>query len=378
VSVIIQKFGGKLLETPDHIRRVAAYIIRTKAAGDDPVVVVSAPGSTTDRFLELAHQITEQPDKREIDMLLSVGERTAMALLAMAINADGRYRAVSFTGSQVGIITDTRHTDARILEVRCLRIREALERGEIPIVAGFQGVSTEREITTLGRGGSDATAVALAAALGAERCELVKEKGAVFSADPELVAEAVFIPEIDYGTLEELTAAGGRIVQPRAVSLAREHGVALTITDQDGKRGTLVTDRSLATGAVAAVVLAEGLRIIQAQDLAGNPPTCERIEENNVCFSVWHDNYCITAVKDRTNASVDKTAALLSVIGFGGSLNPEVAGDMAEVLIESGTRTVAGLLVNGRLSLLIESAKADRTALAKVHERCLSRGYINK
>ncbi|NQU05114.1 MAG: aspartate kinase, partial [Calditrichaeota bacterium] len=139
MPVIIQKFGGSLLETPDHIKRAAAYIIRTKTTGDDPVVVVSAPGSTTDRFFELARQVTDEPDEREMDMLLSVGERTAMALLAMAINSDGRYNAVSFTGSQVGIITDTKHTDARIIEVKCLRIREALEQGQIPIVAGFQG-----------------------------------------------------------------------------------------------------------------------------------------------------------------------------------------------------------------------------------------------
>ena len=187
MSIVILKFGGTLLETPDKIGKAAQYVIKSICRGEKPVVVVSAPGKTTDEFHRLAKEITSEPDQREMDMLLSVGERTAMALLAMSINADGRYHAISFTGSQVGIITDTQHTDARILEVKGYRIRETVEKGHIPIIAGFQGVSVDREITTLGRGGSDTTAIALAIALKAERCELVKEYGGVYSEDQEIL-----------------------------------------------------------------------------------------------------------------------------------------------------------------------------------------------
>ena len=256
--------------------------------------------------------------------------------------------------------------------MKCLRIREALERGEIPIIAGFQGVSTEREITTLGRGGSDATAVALSKALGASRCELVKEKGAVFSADPELISEAVFIPEIDYKTLEELTAAGARVVQPRAVSLAKEHKVTLSITDREGKRGTLVTDRSLETGIVAAVVFEDKLRIIEPENTARIFQT-----EEDIRFSVWYNDTIITAVKSETEEDSNQRASMISLIGFGGSLNPTLIKDLNEVLIKEDIKPIAGSIMSGRFVLLVDYYLSKK-ALAAIHTRCLDKGFIKK
>ncbi len=365
MPVIIQKFGGALLETPEHIRRAARLIIETKAGGDvEPVVVVSAPGGTTDRFLELAHQVADDPDEREMDMLLSVGERTAMALLAMAINDDGRYRAVSFTGSQIGIITDTQHTDARILEVKCLRIREAINDGYIPIVAGFQGVSIEREITTLGRGGSDVTAVALAKALGAERCELIKARGAVYSADPELIPEAFYLPEIDYDALEQLTSAGARVVQPRAASLAREHGVTLSIKSPEGSKSTLVTDRSLDPGAVTAVILDDNLMI-----LAGDP------DVETVHFAIWNGDTTIRVAKRSAAAGESTAAAIVSVTGSGGSLKRSVVDAATAAISQAGIEPFAASLSCGTYSILLKRQDGE-SALQAVHQACLDGGYL--
>lgn len=359
MGVVIQKFGGKLLETPDLIRRAAAFVTFAKDAGDDPVVVVSAPGRTTDQFIQLAHQITPNPDQRELDMLLSVGERTAMALLAMAINAGGKWKARSFTGSQVGIITDTRHTDARILEVKGYRLREALEQGEIPIVAGFQGVSTEREITTLGRGGSDATAVALAAALGAERCELVKESGGVFSADPEIVPEAVEWHRMDYGTLEGLTAAGAQVVQPRAASLARQHRVNLIVRGTDDRPGTLVTDHFLNTG-IAAVVLKENLVFHQSRPPGVTP----------IMLVGWGEHFCCVTEDPR---SAGQPVAMITIVGWGGRLDPEAVERAGGVL--AAGRPLAATMLHGAAAWVL-AAETARAHLRKVHAALHREGFI--
>jgi len=370
LSIIIQKFGGKLLENPDQIRRAADYIICTKDAGEDPVVVVSAPGQTTDRFIEMAHQITDNPDEREMDMLLSVGERVAMSLLAMAINADSRYHAVSFTGSQVGIITDTNHTDAHIIEVKCLRIRETLEKGDIPIIGGFQGVSTDREITTLGRGGSDATAVALAAALGGVRCELVKESGAVYSADPELVSEAVYHPEIDYNTLETLTSAGAQIVQPRASSLAKQHNVPLTITSAENSRGTLVTDRNMEVGSVAAIVVDENLFLITGEtvDVVTN-------DESYIRFAIIDNNVKYIVLNNLVDCDNVMPVTLLTIVGWGGNISNRVVKTSLKALSNAGISAIAWSVLGGAFSALIDSDEG-KDALKVVHNACLKDGLI--
>jgi aspartate kinase len=217
VSLVVQKYGGSSVADADGIKRVAQRIVATRKAGDDVVVVVSAMGDTTDELIDLANQVSPLPPGRELDMLLTSGERISMALLAMAI-ANLGLQARSFTGSQAGVITDSVHGKARIIDVTPGRIASALDDGAIPIVAGFQGVSQDsKDITTLGRGGSDTTAVALAAALDARVCEIYTDVDGVFTADPRIVPGARRIPRISYEEMLEMAACGARILHLRCV-----------------------------------------------------------------------------------------------------------------------------------------------------------------
>lgn len=229
MSLIVQKYGGSSVADAESIKRVAKRIVQTRKAGNDVVVVVSAMGDTTDELLDLAGQVTPLPEPRELDMLLTAGERISMALLAMTIKGMG-VDARSFTGSQAGMITDAQHGAARIVDVTPVRLREALDDGAIAIVAGFQGFSRETmDITTLGRGGSDTTAVALAAALGAEVCEIYTDVDGVFTADPRVVKKATKIDRITSEEMLELAAAGSKVLYIRAVEYARRHGVTIHV-----------------------------------------------------------------------------------------------------------------------------------------------------
>jgi aspartate kinase len=246
--LIVQKFGGTSVGTPERIRRVATRVAREKRRGNELVVVVSAMGHTTDELLKLATQVVSEPrlkHPRELDMLLTSGERIAMALLAMAIQEQG-VEAISLTGSQAAIITDETHTGARIQEVRATRVREELGRGRVVIVAGFQGVSRTREVTTLGRGGSDTTAVALAAALPADRCDIYTDVDGVYTSDPRRVKGARLISKIDYQEMVELATSGAQVMHPRAVEIGARFKVPIRVLssfrdDDDG--GTLITSR---------------------------------------------------------------------------------------------------------------------------------------
>jgi aspartate kinase len=226
LAIVVQKYGGSSVADVARIQRVADRIAATRESSKDVVVVVSAMGDTTDELLALARQVTEAPARRELDMLLSAGERISMALLSMALNARG-VPAVSFTGSQSGIITNDAHANARIVEVRPYRVQDELERGRVVIVAGYQGVSYKREVTTLGRGGSDTTAVALAAALDAEACEIYSDVEGVFSADPRVVPAARRLAEISYEEMQEMAQAGARVLNAAAVEFAKEKGIAI-------------------------------------------------------------------------------------------------------------------------------------------------------
>ncbi len=234
MSVIVQKFGGSSVADVERIRKVAARVAARRAEGHQLVVVVSAMGDTTDELLSLARRMSADPPRRELDMLLTCGERISMALLSMALHEQG-VPAISFTGSQSGIITDDTHAQARIVEVRPVRIREELSKGKVVIVAGYQGVSRNREVTTLGRGGSDTTAVALAAALGAEACEIYSDVDGVFSADPRVVPEARKMQTLDYGTMQELAAAGARVLNAQAVEFARSAGIVIDARSTHGE-----------------------------------------------------------------------------------------------------------------------------------------------
>lgn len=253
--LLVQKYGGTSVGSPERIRAVARRVANARRRGNDIVVVVSAMGDTTDDLLALASLVTgrERPGEahpREMDMLLTAGERIASALLTMAIREQG-FEARSFTGSQAAIITDTAHTAARILQVRADRVRQALDDGCIAIVAGFQGVSTDREITTLGRGGSDTTAVALAAALAADTCEIYTDVDGVFTADPRRVPGARVIPVISHAEMLEMAANGAQVMHGRAVDIGDRYGVDIRVLSSfvedagdAAPRGTLITHRA--------------------------------------------------------------------------------------------------------------------------------------
>ncbi len=240
--VVVRKYGGSSLADIPRLQEVARDLRRAREEGQRLVVVVSAMGDQTDQLAVMARQANPEPPRRELDMLLSVGERMSMALLCMALAAEG-VPAVSFTGSQAGIITDDSHTDARIVAVRPIRLPEALDAGQVVVVAGFQGVCAEtKEITTLGRGGSDTTAVALAHALGAERCEILKDVPGVMTADPKRVPAARRLDRVDFATMQDLADAGCGVVHPRAVDYAHRHGVSLFVGSSfTGELGTEVT-----------------------------------------------------------------------------------------------------------------------------------------
>ena len=256
MAVLVQKYGGSSVADVEKIGVVADKVVAAKRAGDDVVVVVSAMGKTTDELLALAKRVASDPPRRELDMLVSTGERVSMALLSIAIHARGA-DAISFTGSQSGIITSDRHFDARIIEVRPHRIEDELARGRIVIVAGYQGMSYRREITTLGRGGSDTTAVALAAALGAHRCEIYSDVDGVYSADPRVVPDAQHLPELDLASLQEMAEAGAKVLNAQAVEWARRAKIAIharKTSDAPGAGKQTVCDEGAAVKHVRAVV----------------------------------------------------------------------------------------------------------------------------
>ncbi|GIF01811.1 aspartate kinase [Paractinoplanes rishiriensis] len=242
MALVVQKYGGSSVATAERIKRVAERIVAARKAGDDVVVVVSAMGDTTDELMDLANQVSPLPPGRELDMLLTSGERISMALLAMAIHNLG-YEARSYTGSQAGVLTTSVHGRARIIDVTPGRLRSALDEGAIAIVAGFQGVSQDtKDITTLGRGGSDTTAVALAAALRADVCEIYTDVDGVFTADPRIVADAKHIKQITYEEMLELAAGGAKVLMLRCVEYARRFKVPIHVrSSYSHKEGTLVT-----------------------------------------------------------------------------------------------------------------------------------------
>src|SRR6185436_13194596 len=242
-GTVVMKFGGTSVSGPERLKGVARRLVEAREAGNRVVGVLSAMGDTTDELLDLAREVSEHPDPRELDMLISVGERISCALAAMAI-VDLGHQAISLTGSQAGIVTDTVHGKAKIVEVRAKRIHDALDAGRIVLVAGFQGVSSESlDITTLGRGGTDLTAAALAAALGADVCEIYTDVEGVFTADPRIVPGARKLDVVSYDEMLELAASGAKVLMLRSVELARNHGVRIharsTFSDEEG---TWVTD----------------------------------------------------------------------------------------------------------------------------------------
>lgn len=361
-TLIVQKYGGTSLGTPDRIREIAGRIAGRAADGTRIIVTVSAMGHTTDELLELARQVTDNPSQRELDMLLTVGERVSMALLSMALNAIN-CDAVSFTGSQSGIVTSIRHNRALIEEIKGDRIREALGRGRVVIVAGFQGVSREREITTLGRGGSDTTAVALAATLGAAQCEIYSDYPGVFTADPRWVPSARAIPTIGYDEMLELAALGALVLHYRAAELARRYKVTLRLASSFGDQGeTMVGDMASMEKATATSVTCNpevaSLRI-NAKHEDALASLIERITADEIRILCYHrdshDGPCTLhlVVAGDDVASISKAAAesgldvttrddvaTVSLIGSGLTANSAAVFDVERALAQAGIPVV--------------------------------------
>ncbi len=280
MPLLVHKYGGTSVANPQRIRAVAERVARAREAGDQLVVVVSAMGRTTDQLLELASEVSAAPNKRELDMLLTVGERVTMALLAMALD-DLDIQAISFTGSQSGILTDDNHSAARIVEVRPDRIRAELARGRVVIVAGFQGVNPEtREITTLGRGGSDTTAVALAGALGPTRCEIYTDVSGVHTADPRVAARARVIPRLGYRACSTLAHLGGRVLHARCVDLAARHHVPIVVRSSfDELPGTYIGEDDMEGARIEAIAHRDDVSIAIAEGNAGGRGEAREIIE---------------------------------------------------------------------------------------------------
>jgi len=276
LRIVVHKYGGSSVKEVGRLHKVAEHVAAAHRNGDGVVVVVSAMGNTTNELIELARQVTETPKRRELDMLVSVGERISMSLLSMAIDALG-VPAESFTGSQSGIITDESHTNAKVIEVRPARIEQALAQGKVAIVAGFQGVSREREVTTLGRGGSDTTAVALAAALNAEWCEIHSDVPGLFSADPRKVPKAIKLDNISLEEALLMSAGGAKVLHEAALSYAMRHGIALVSSSADGTgKGTRITpriDASEPIGGVKGITEDSDLEILSVMDDCSDPST---------------------------------------------------------------------------------------------------------
>src|SRR6478752_3364588 len=278
-GTVVMKFGGTSVADAGRLKRAAQRIVAKREEGTRVVAVLSARGKETDRLIADAFEVSSHPDPREMDMLLSTGERVSCALCAMAINDLG-HRAISLTGSQAGIVTDTSHTKARILEVRADRIRAALDEDNIVLVAGFQGVSTAKDVTTLGRGGSDTTAVALAAAIGADVCEIYTDVAGVFSADPRIVPDARKLPVVSFEEMLEMSASGAGVLQLRSVEYARNHGVRIHCRSSfDDAPGTFVVgeEETMERPLITAVTHSRDEARITLVDVPDHPGVAGRI-----------------------------------------------------------------------------------------------------
>jgi aspartate kinase len=279
MSLIVQKYGGTSMGSIERIRNVARRVGAAKDAGNDVVVVVSAMSGETDRLIKLANAISSSPDERELDMLVSTGERVSIALLAMAL-IDMGYKARSFTGRQVGIITDSAHTKARIEKITAERIKEALEEGTIPIVAGFQGIDEKSDVTTLGRGGSDTTAVALAAALKADMCDIYTDVDGVYTSDPNIVPNARKLNKISYEEMLEMASLGAKVLHSRSVEFAAKYNVPLRVLSSfTNNSGTLVTkeDKDMEQEAVSGVTYDKNASKISLIGVPDKPGIAGRI-----------------------------------------------------------------------------------------------------
>jgi len=386
MEIVVQKYGGSSVADVPKLERVADRIARTAREGKRVCVVVSAMGRTTDQLLALAREITDSPPRRELDMLLSTGERIAMALLAMAIQKRG-LEAISFTGSQSGIMTNDRHSGARIIEVRPVRIQDELERDKIVIVAGFQGMSYKREITTLGRGGSDTTAVALAAALGASYCEICSDVDGVYTADPRVVAEALRLDTISYPEMQELAEHGAKVLNAQAVEWAEKAGIQIYARATHSEAGGTRVGNQASGRRACGVACARNLVRLRARgpasslgrSLADEGVSLWRLSDDGsgtVAVFSKEDLPDWLALKRRLldrfgeGLAIEEDLAAISVVGTGLAPASEVSRALDEV-----ARTETGALGIDtsplRLTLLVRPSDSEKLT------RALHQAFVN-
>ncbi len=395
MALVVQKFGGSSVGDAARIGAVARRLIAGKERGDRVVAVVSAMGDVTDELLDLARQVSHDPPEREMDMLLATGEQVTIALLAMAIHSLG-HDAVSLTGQQAGIMTDSGHTKARIQEVGAGRVLEALDAGKIVIVAGFQGISDEGEITTLGRGGSDTTAVAIAAGVGADVCEIYTDVDGVYTADPRIVPTARKIDEVSYEEMLEMAATGARVLQLRSVEFARNHGVVMYVRSSfNDNPGTLVKEAEpgMEQAIISGVTHDTSEAKITIRDVPDRPGVAAEVfshlAEHNVNVDMIIQNVSedgltdisfttpdedlarakrtveqvVTGLKARS-WSVDTSIAKVSLVGAGMKTHPGVAAGMFRALADAGVNLDMIATSSIRISCVIDAADVVKAVRA--------------
>ncbi|MDQ3177779.1 MAG: aspartate kinase [Actinomycetota bacterium] len=393
MGVIVQKYGGTSVADPDRMRAVADNVAYTRQHGHDVVVVVSAMGKATDNLISLAGQVSETRPGREMDMLLTTGERVSAALLTMAL-ADRGIEAVSFTGSQVGIITDTTHGKAKILEVKGDRVRDALRAGKVAVVAGFQGVSTDREITTMGRGASDLTATALAKTLDADACEIYTDVTGVFTADPRIVPQARKLPKVHFDEMLEMAGAGSKVLALRSVEFARNHHVALHVRSaftwepgtwiteeepsmEDPIISGVVTDTSEAKVTVVGVPDKPGISATLFEPLAAANVNVDMIVQNtskdgttDISFTMpVADMHIAEDIVARVAAEIgasgvnhDAGIAKVSLVGAGMKSAPGIAARMFRTLADRGVNIEMISTSTIRISVVVAASDLEQAA----------------
>lgn len=401
MGIIVQKFGGTSVADPQKIHNVAKAVIREKEKGNDVVVVVSAMGHTTDYLIKLAKEVTNNPDSREMDMLLSTGEQVSIALLAMAIQSNG-YKAVSMNGQQVGIITENIHSKARIVDIKTEKLKKYLKEGNIIVVAGFQGVTPEGEITTLGRGGSDTSAVAIAAALKADRCDIYTDVEGVYATDPRIVPNIQKTDVISYEEMLELARVGANVLHPRSVETAKQFGVPLRVRSSFklDNLGTLiigVENMEIYKPVAGVAADTSQVRILLANlpdipgtaaklfgSLAKNNISVDMIIQslasngkNSIAFTVDADDLdsAIKILKEDDKDTVkdgeiliDKDIAKVSIVGAGMVDRPGIAADMFKALAEKDINIKMISTSEIKISCLVDKDKSKEAIKALCKE----------
>lgn len=399
MSLIVQKYGGTSVGTPERIKAVAERIDETRKAGNDVIVVVSAMGKTTDGLVELAGQITENPSAREMDMLLSTGEQVSIALLAMALHDMGA-KAISLTGPQIGLITDNVHSKAKIVDMKPDKIHRYLDEGNIIIVAGFQGMTSDEDVTTLGRGGSDTSAVAIAAVLKADRCEIYTDVDGIYTTDPRFVAKARKLDCITYDEMLELASLGAKVMHSRSIEFGKKYNVPIIVRSSfNNKEGTLIAQEGsqMEDVVVTGVALDKNEAKITIQEVPDQPGIAAKIFRcladasinidmivQNVSEEGFTDVSFTTSVSDLKGAisvseniieeigakdvvSNDKVAKI-SVVGAGMRSHPGVAADMFEALAREKINIEMITTSEIRISCIISQVDAEKAALA-IHKK---------